>query len=336
MDDLVSIVVRVYNVEQYLRQCLDSIVSQTYDHLQILAVDDGSTDGCGLICDEYAAKDCRVEVFHLPNSGQATARNYAIERAQGQWIGFVDGDDWIAPDMMEKMLAAAKQENADMAVCGVVFAYQNGISELPVTNEYKVLDNKDASMDICFGGNQLRQNIWNKLVKRSCIPELHAPEWQSYQDMLFLTEFLLETTRIVLLDNNLYYYRQQASSVVHSASMKNASNRWRTVYEKYQLVSKKYPRFDGPLIKECFWAAVLLWRDADMNREIRMKSQSVFSEVSQFARNHHRDFRGSVLEKASAWCVQYNRQWSFALIHFVFWIKRKTGRSHDGCFRPYE
>ena len=86
MNDLISIVVRVYNVEPYLRQCLESIISQTYDRLQILVVDDGSTDGCGIICDEYAARDKRVEVFHLHNGGQATARNYAIEQAKGRWI----------------------------------------------------------------------------------------------------------------------------------------------------------------------------------------------------------------------------------------------------------
>ena len=336
MDDLISIVVRVYNVELYLRQCLSSLVSQTYDNLQILIVDDGSTDGCGAICDEYAVQDNRIEVFHLSNGGQATARNYALEKARGQWVGFVDGDDWLAPDMMEKMLAAAKQENADIVVCGVIYAYRDGTRELPITVQYKVLDGKDAVMEACFGGNRLRQNIWNKLVKRSCIPGLYAPEWQSYQDIVFLTEFLLETNRLVLLDSNLYYYRQQISSVVHSASIRNASNRWRSVYEKYHLVSKKYPRFEGPLIKECFWAAVLLWRDSDLNIDNRRQLQSLYFEVSQFARDHHRYFQGSVLEKASAWCVQYNMQWSFVLIHFVFWIKRKTGRSHDGRLQPYE
>ena len=336
MDDLISVVVRVYNVAAYLRQCLSSIVSQTYDHLQIIVVDDGSTDGCGAICDEYAAQDSRIEVFHLPNIGQASARNYALKKARGQWVGCVDGDDWIAPDMMEKMLTAAKKEDADLAVCGVVYAYSDGTRELPITTKYMVLDHKDGAMDVCFGENRLRQNIWNKLVKRSCIPELYVPKWQSYQDMLFLTEFLLKTERIVLLDNNLYYYRQQTGSVVHSASIENAGNRWRTVYEKYRLVSGKYPRYRGALMKECFWAAVLLWRDADLNPAGRKEFHSLFNEVSQFAREHHRDFPGTVREKAGAWCVQYNRQWSFLLIHFVFWIKRKTGRTKDRYFLLYE
>ena len=336
MDDLVSIIVRVYNVKPYLRQCLDSIVSQTYAHLQILVIDDGSTDDCGSLCEEYAALDSRVEVFHLPNGGQATARNYALERAKGQWVGFVDGDDWIAPDMIEKMLTAATQENADVAVCGVIYAYRDGTRKLPVTTEYKVLGSKPASMDICFGGNQLRQNIWNKLIRKSCIGELNPPEWQSHQDMLFLTRVLLNVRCVVLLDSNLYFYRQQSNSVVHSTSLENASNRWHTVHEKYDLVTKFYSKYEDYLLKECFWAAVLLWRDADLKPETRMKYQSVFSEVTQFARLHYRCFQGSVLEKSSAWCVQYNRQWSFSLIHFVFWIKRKTGRSQDRRFRPYE
>lgn len=336
MSDLVSIIVRVYNVKPYLVQCLNSLKQQTYKDLQILIVDDGSTDGCSEICDEYAVKDSRFEVYHLKNGGQATARNYALERTRGQWVGFVDGDDWIAAEMVEQMLMAAREADADMAVCGVVYAYRDGHRDIPVTSEYKILENKDASMEVCFGGNQLRQNIWNKLVRRKCIEEQIPPEWQSHQDMVFLTRFLLNVNRIVLLDRNLYYYRQQVNSTVHVFTMRNSYNRWRSILEKYRLVSAEFPKYRAVLVKECFWAAVLMWRDTDLNPGKRKQYQRIFSEVSQFAREHYHEMRGSLMERASAWCVQFDRQWSFALIHFVFWVKRKAGRSNDRRFQLFD
>ena len=119
----ISVIVPIYNVEAYLRQCLDSIVGQTLRDLEILLVDDGSTDGSDAICAEYAAKDGRVKVFHQANGGAAAARNHALEHASGTWIAFVDSDDWLEPDYFEKMMAALGDERPDVLFAGGYIAY---------------------------------------------------------------------------------------------------------------------------------------------------------------------------------------------------------------------
>ena len=117
MKPLISIIVPVWNVDQFLEKCLDSLLCQTYDNLQIILVDDGSLDASGQICDIYAKKDRRIEVIHQENAGVCNARNTALRHVKGDYIGFVDPDDWAAPDMFEYLLQGIERENADIACC---------------------------------------------------------------------------------------------------------------------------------------------------------------------------------------------------------------------------
>ncbi len=123
---MISVIVPVYNVEPYLAGCLDSILSQTYRDLEILLIDDGSTDRGGTICDEYAAKDPRIRVFHTENRGLSAARNRGLDEAKGEYVGFVDSDDRIDPDMFEYLLEAAERTGADVTECGVFVEYPTG------------------------------------------------------------------------------------------------------------------------------------------------------------------------------------------------------------------
>ena len=124
--ELISIIIPAFQVEGYLRQCIESVLQQTYQSLEIILVDDGSLDNCGIICEEYARKDKRVHCYHKANEGISSARNYGLERAHGEWIGFVDADDWVESEMFERMLAAAHRSAAEVAVCGYYYEYMNG------------------------------------------------------------------------------------------------------------------------------------------------------------------------------------------------------------------
>ena len=125
MENLISVIVPVYNIEAYLRKCIDSILAQTYTNLEIILVDDGSTDNSGEICNEYAAKDARIRVIHKGNGGLSSARNTGIDIATGKYIGFVDSDDYLAPDMYEKLLGAIVNNHADISVCNVHHVDEN-------------------------------------------------------------------------------------------------------------------------------------------------------------------------------------------------------------------
>ena len=139
---MISIIVPVYNVEPYLRKCLDSILDQTYRDLEILIIDDGSTDGSGAICDEYAGKDDRIKVFHTENNGLSAARNLGLSKAQGKFVGFVDSDDWIEPDMFGVMHTRLNKSGADMCVSG--FWHEMRDSSIPIMPNNMTVSADDA------------------------------------------------------------------------------------------------------------------------------------------------------------------------------------------------
>ena len=123
MGELISVIIPIYNVEAYLDECVQSILSQTHKQLEIILVDDGSPDGCPAMCDAWAEKDSRIRVIHKENGGLSDARNVGIDAATGDYIAFVDSDDWIVPEMYEKMLAALKKENADICACNILSCF---------------------------------------------------------------------------------------------------------------------------------------------------------------------------------------------------------------------
>lgn len=117
MNNLISVIVPVYKVEKYIKKCIESIINQTYENLEIILVDDGSPDNCGKICDEYAKKDKRIKVIHKENGGVSSARNLGLEKSNGQYITFIDSDDWIEEEYCEILLTTLKEQNADCAIC---------------------------------------------------------------------------------------------------------------------------------------------------------------------------------------------------------------------------
>lgn len=203
---LISVCVAVYNSKDYLKKCIDSIIAQTYHNLEIILVDDGSSDGSEDICDEYAVSDSRIKVIHKPNGGLFSSRNAGIDNARGEYICFLDGDDYIDPDMYEAMLSALLNEDADMTVCRYRQVYEDGI--------------EDASTDkaVIFEGHELleqylkedekiliQNSAWNKLYKKELIDTLRFPErW--YEDMLYTPELLSLVSKAVYLDKAYHNY----------------------------------------------------------------------------------------------------------------------------------
>ena len=174
MDDLISTIVPAYNIAQWLPRCLDSIMMQTYRNLEIIVIDDGSTDGTSKIIDEYAEKDSRIVVVHQKNAGLVAVREKGIELASGEWIGFVDGDDIIEPDMYERLLNNALKYDADISHCGVSFEWPDGhMDEHYGTGEIIEQDNFTGVRDLLLGEKiepTLCTKIYSKkIVKDSCL-----------------------------------------------------------------------------------------------------------------------------------------------------------------------
>lgn len=207
-DDLISIIIPVYNVESYLEKCLISVCHQTYVNLQIIIVDDGSTDKSGEICDRFSKKDSRIVVIHKTNGGLADARNVGLSIAAGDYIGFVDSDDWIELNMFEKLHSFAISYDLDIVAARFITENEKGGNEF-FTKEFQLLSNLDMlKLVVSHGGeNLVTVSVWDRLYKKDVIKGLFFPKGKCYEDVSFTTEAFLNSFHCGLYDNGLYHYR---------------------------------------------------------------------------------------------------------------------------------
>lgn len=218
MRPLISVIVPVYNVEKYLRPCVDSILAQTYQNLEIILINDGSTDKSGQICDEYATKDKRVRVIHQANQGVSVARNAGLEGAKGQYIGFVDGDDWIDIETYQTAIGIVTKEQVDFIKWGyykVLNDKQTPVQSFYPRRIYRDLDRQYLISDI-IKNDSINNFVVNCLFKKTTIENFSIRFLENLgqgEDLCFLVQYLLHADA-AYLDTNLYYYyyRQIASS----------------------------------------------------------------------------------------------------------------------------
>ena len=214
---VITIIVPVYNVEQYLPSCVDSIINQTYTNLEILLIDDGSQDRCDEICDEYARKDGRIRVFHTENHGLSAARNLGLHEAKGEYIGFVDSDDWIEPDMYEVLLGKMRATGADICVCGY---WSEGESSTIQFHYPDAPYSRKESLTALIHG-KIGNYTWNKLYRRGVFEGVSFPVGRYYEDVDTLCEVLSNSNAVAVLDTLKYHYRQRADSITNSHGGKN-------------------------------------------------------------------------------------------------------------------
>ena len=210
---LISVVIPVYNVEDYVRKCIVSVINQTYSNLEILVIDDGSTDHSGQICDELAATDSRICVFHTSNGGLSAARNVGIDHATGFFIAFVDSDDWIEPDMYQFLYQQIIEYDADISVCSHYIDKGNDIRCKRKVN-YPIVCNRDEAMNMLMTDKILHNYAWDKLYKRSLFEGLHYPEGILYEDIAFTYKVMYRTQRVLVYALPKYHYTVRPGSIV--------------------------------------------------------------------------------------------------------------------------
>lgn len=218
-NQLISIIVTAYNIEAYLPRCLDSILWQSYQKLEIIVVDDGSVDGTGAICDEYARRDSRIKIIHQSNQGPSGARNAGLAIAKGDYIGYVDGDDWIEAEMYEAMIAACEEERAQLAICAYRHIEEDTdcIKHMKCTAKEKqeefsgrryVLSRQEA-LDTYVCDNKsyhIYNSVWSKLFKRELVKEMQFPVGKKSEDISYTTNALVNMNHCVFLDTPYYNY----------------------------------------------------------------------------------------------------------------------------------
>lgn len=206
-NEVISVIVPVYNMEQYLDRCVRSILCQTYEKLEIILVDDGSTDASPKMCDAFAKRDRRVKVVHKENGGLSDARNAGLLVASGAYIGYVDSDDWIEPDTYEKMYRACVENDAQVCVCRYFSEYADRTLDggsgacVPLTRE--------TLLRIYIGGHAqyvIYNSVWSKLFRRSLVEDMVFPKGRNSEDIVYTTRAFCRLERAVYLDECLYHY----------------------------------------------------------------------------------------------------------------------------------
>lgn len=203
----ISVIIPVYNIERYIERCIKSVIEQTYHNLEIILVDDGSTDASGEICDRYEKYDHRIRVIHKENGGLSDARNAGLEIATGDYIGYVDGDDWIDLNMYEEMLQAMEDCDAELAICRYKSIYSGEIVD---TSSHTIVPmSVDEVLDVHINEHPqyvIHNSVWSRLFKRQIVRDLWFPVGHNSEDIVYSTKALLRCTQVVYLDTAYYNY----------------------------------------------------------------------------------------------------------------------------------
>lgn len=239
-NDMISVIIPVYNVEKYLDRCVRSVLNQTYGDMEILLVDDGSTDGSGAMCDAYQNMDVRVHSIHKQNGGLSDARNYGIDRAGGEYLFFVDSDDWIHVRTLEILHEKMKEHHADIAVC----EYREVTEEEEPTDillgdvTCTVYQNREVFRPL-FEKNTKTVVAWNKLYRREVFEDIRYPKGKLHEDEYVIHRLLYRAGSLVWCEVPLYYYLKRSGSITGNMKKQNILDGWEAMRGRQQFLEEK-------------------------------------------------------------------------------------------------
>ncbi|MBQ8459162.1 glycosyltransferase [bacterium] len=256
----VSVIVPVYNVEIYLERCINSIINQTLRDIEIICINDGSTDNSLEILEEYAKKDSRIKIINKENSGVSDARNEGLENATGEYIGFVDPDDWIDLDFFEKLYNNAKQNNCDIAVADIVRVKKDK-EKIIYTSKYRQFSNNFYEKLLICNAPDISY-IWNKIYRASKLKK-HNLKFKSsmcFEDIIFTPQILLKLDNLITVPNTYYYYFKRKNSIIHDKTKQKdyyaandicdkLLNEQNIPIEKIRTITKKYKFLGFTILK---------------------------------------------------------------------------------------
>lgn len=241
---MISVIIPVYNVKPYLKKCIESIINQSYRDLEIIIVDDGSNDGTQILCDEYAAKDKRIRVIHQENKGQSVARNTGLDVANGEWISFVDSDDWLDIDMYKTLIELSLNNSGDIISCKTCMHYGDTPRQSEDSLEVYKFDGREAIKQL-LTQNIVRFELWNKIWKKAFIGNVRFVEGQLWEEVHFDLNLFLKCKKFVYIDKSLYNYRVNREGATNSSFKINRLS----VFEEFDsLIEKSISKNDQEMV----------------------------------------------------------------------------------------
>lgn len=310
-NDLISIIIPVYKVEKYLDRCVNSVVNQSYENIEIILVDDGSPDKCPEICEEWARKDCRVKVVHKKNGGLSDARNKGLEFAGGAYVCFVDSDDYVAKTYVETLYGLICGKKTDISAVSLkeVFSFEPDINK-NTTGEgiITVFEGKDAMKQLFFN-DTFANYAWNKMYKRDLFEDVKFPVGRKMEDLGTTYKLLLKAERIAYSTEVLYYYFQREDSILHKVNRDFYRDKFELSRERYEKIRDIYPDLRE---NDFFYFGVLLETYPELS--------------SQMNEYEWTDAANRVFEKCEKMVNRKDKIKYFLLVH-CGWIYRIVGKN---------
>ncbi|MBQ1373191.1 glycosyltransferase family 2 protein [Candidatus Saccharibacteria bacterium] len=278
MKTIISVIIPVYNVEKYVGKCLDSVVRQKYENLDIVIIDDGATDGSGAICDEFAKKDKRVRVFHKENGGLSDARDFGIKKAKGEIIAFVDSDDFISEDYVSAMYDEMVKKNADVVVCGYNM----------MKPKREAISGEEATVKLLTEQENVDMVAWNKLYKKSLFIDnnIWFPKAKKYEDTLTTYKILSKAEKVAYLDEALYCYTERGDSIMGTGKLEER-------LKTRGLAAKEAVEYfrGNKNLEQAAWISLLLAKYAYMNYATSGNISKEDGEAArEWIKKHKKDF----------------------------------------------
>jgi len=246
MEELVSVIVPVYNTKNYLEKCINSLVKQSYHNLEILLIDDGSSDGSGELCDELGKTDKRIRVFHQENGGLSCARNTGLANAAGSLLSFIDSDDYISPDMFRFMTDALSRTDSDIAICGFETIYSDRTKYTGIKGE-KCYSTKKALYELIIDTN-ISGIVCNKLYKKELFEGICFPVGRIFEDTLFNYKVFERAKRVVHVEYTGYHYIRRDDSILGEWPLRVEVEFARARIERYRDLIIRFPEFDSVMM----------------------------------------------------------------------------------------
>ena len=292
--ELVSVIIPVYKVEPYLDKCVETVLRQSYSNIEVWLIDDGSPDSCGLLCDHWAEKDRRIRVIHKENGGLADARNTGLDAANGDYIVFVDSDDYVASDMVEKLYKALKAGDADMSICNFLHVYENGdpvpdlcdarpIGDEVITGQEAIIKMHTPEKGRWIGWYY--SMAWNKLYKKELFSEIRYPKGKLCEDVFIAHWLFGKCNRIACISDVCYYYLRRTGRITYGRNYKT------NLHDAEGYLDRALYCYDHGLYRaagHAFWESSILLADAYPTGELGREIQDEYEETLRCFRQNIR------------------------------------------------
>lgn len=287
MNELISVIVPVYNVESCIEKCIKSIIGQTYQNLEIILVDDGSIDKSGQICDEYAQVDRRIQVIHKRNEGPSEARNSGLEICKGRYIGFVDGDDWLASDMYEFLYQTLLEYQADVVVCGHYIEGDEGVYASECADGSLKVYNSHEAVCAVVKDEEIHSYAWDKLYKKELFDGIRYPTGRYVQDIFTTYKVFMNAAKVVCNNQPKYYYYQRKDSIQRTRGSKLNWDQFCVYKESISVLERDYPELRGFLVTRVVSFGIATYNcfllKKQLSQEEENQKKEIFATIQEYS-----------------------------------------------------